>query len=139
MDGWHTSPERPFDLDRIASLYARDESFSSFDFGRPHDGFQDWASASAYYREFMKIPRSWRLEPGDDLRVHVRGDVAWTTLSLRARGELRDGRVIDAPEARVTLIFERRGSAWLIVHEHGSSALPFPSPQDTTALLADTE
>ncbi len=135
VESWRTSPEQPFDLSRFEHIYARDETFSSLDFGRPHAGFEGWDEAAAYYRRFMAIPRSWRLEANDDLRVFVRGDVAWSKLSLRARGELRDGTAIDAPESRVTLIFERRGGEWLIVHEHGSAALPFPTKSETRALL----
>ncbi len=132
---WRTSPEEPFDLDRVQHIYARDDTFSSFDFARPHDGFADWAGAAAYYRKFMAVPETWRLEAGDDLRVHLRGSVAWSTVSLKGRGTLADGTVIDMPEARVTLIFEKREGEWLIVHEHGSSALPFPDEEITKRML----
>ncbi|MEM9761418.1 MAG: nuclear transport factor 2 family protein [Pseudomonadota bacterium] len=129
MASWRTSPEAPFDLDAVSHLYAQDETFSSFDFGRPPDGFQSWAPADAYYRKFFAVPKVWRLEPNDDLRVHIRGDFAWSIVSLTGGGEMPDGRPIAMPEARVTLILERRDGDWLIVHEHGPSALPIPDDE----------
>ena len=132
---WRTSPEAPFDLDAVSHIYAKDDSFSSFDFGRPHDGFSSWAPADAYYRKFMTVPKVWRLEPNDDLRIRIRGGVAWSTVSLSGSGEMPDGTPIEMPEARVTLIFEKRDDAWLIVHEHGSSAPPFPDEETTKRLL----
>ena len=135
VSGWRTSPDEPFNLDAFSHIYARDDTFSSLDFGRPHHGFSDWDTAAAYYWEFMAVPETWRLTPGDDLNVTIRDNVAWTTLSLSGRGTMADGSVLDMPEARVTLIFERRGDEWLIVHEHGSSALPFPDEQTTREIL----
>ena len=135
VTGWRTSPEEPFDLDAFSHIYAQDDTFSSLDFGRPHYGFSDWQTAAAYYGEFMAVPETWRLTAGDDLNVTIRNNVAWTTLSLSGRGTMVDGSVLDMPEARVTLIFERRDDEWLIVHEHGSSALPFPDEQTTREIL----
>ena len=132
---WRTSPEAPFDLDAVSNIYARDETFSSFDFGRPHDGFASWGRAQAYYRQFMTVPKAWRLDANDDLRVTIRGDVAWSTVSLVGSGALPDGTPIEMPEARVTLILEKRDGDWLIVHEHGSSALPFPDEETTRRFL----
>ncbi|MEO1190257.1 MAG: nuclear transport factor 2 family protein [Pseudomonadota bacterium] len=136
VGSWATSPEQPFDLDRVKHIYAQDETFSSFDFGRPHAGFQSWAPAEAYYRKFMTVPKVWQLTSNDDLRVSIRGDVAWSTLSLKGSGEMQDGTPIAMPEARVTLILEKRGAEWLIVHEHGSSALPIPDEATTRRFLA---
>ena len=137
VESWRTSPEAPFDLSRFEHLYLRDDSFSSFDFARPHNGFRDWDSAARYYTRFMAVPVTWRLDPGDDMTITIRDSIAWTTLSLAGRGTMRDGSVMEMPEARVTLIFEKHDGDWLIVHEHGSSALPFPTPDQTRAMLAD--
>ncbi len=132
---WRTSPEAPFDLDAVSHIYAKDETFSSFDFGRPASGFSSWAPAEAYYRKFMTVPKIWRLDAKDDMRVQARGNVAWSTVSLHASGEMPDGTPIELPEARVTLIFEKRNGDWLIVHEHGSSALPIPDKETTKRFL----
>ncbi|MEM8813045.1 MAG: nuclear transport factor 2 family protein [Pseudomonadota bacterium] len=138
--GWRTSFDVPFTIEQISHLYAKDDRLFSYDFGRPHDGVEGWEKASRYYEGFMAIPARWTLTPGDDLRVTVRGDVAWTTLSLAGSGEMPNGDPIELPEARVTLIFERHDNdTWLIVHEHGSASIPFPDEETTRALLAPSE
>ncbi|MEM8794492.1 MAG: nuclear transport factor 2 family protein [Pseudomonadota bacterium] len=135
IEGWRTSPDAPFNLDAFRHIYAQDDRFSSFDFGRPHDGFTDWATAEAYYRKFMTVPANWRLEPTAAIEVTIRGNVAWSTVPLHATGSMPDGTEFDFPECRVTLIFEKDGDDWLIVHEHGSSPLPFPDEETTKAML----
>lgn len=135
MEGWRTSPEAPFNLDAFRHIYAQDDRFSSFDFGRPHDGFTDWATAEAYYRKFMTVPANWRLDPTGPIQVTIHGDVAWSTVPLHASGNLPDGIAFDFPDSRVTLIFEKDGDEWLIVHEHGSSALPFPDEDTAKSML----
>ena len=105
ISGWRTSPQRPFSLQGLEHIYARDETFTSLDFGRPHGGFDNLASAATYYEKFMAVPHRWKLDATTKPRVFVRGLVAWSKVSLRAEGELRDGAKISAPESRVTLIF----------------------------------
>ncbi len=114
----------------------QDDRLFSYDFGRPHRGVSGWERASRYYAGFMAIPKSWRLTAGDDLRVTVKGEIAWATLSLSGTGEMPNGDPIDLPEARVTLIFERQDDGdWLILHEHGSASIPFPDAGATRRLL----
>lgn len=135
VQSWRTSPEQPFDLDAFSHLYAQDSSFSSFDFGRPAAGFQDWQSAQRYYRQFMQVPVRWWLKANNDLHITQHGHIAWATVSLSGGGQMRDGTTLSMPEARVTLIFEKRAGQWLIVHEHGSAALPFPSSNQVADML----
>lgn len=138
VGGWSTSPEAPFSIDQIADLYVQDERLFSYDFGRPHDGVQGWEAASRYYAGFMALPAEWTLTAANDMRVTVKGDIAWTTVSLSGSGAMPNGDPISFPEARVTLIFERQnGGDWRIIHEHGSSAVPFPDPETTRSLITD--
>ncbi|MFQ6548561.1 YybH family protein [Aestuariibius sp. 2305UL40-4] len=136
--GWSTSPDEPFSIDQIADLYVKDERLFSYDFGRPHNGVEGWEAASRYYEGFMALPAEWTLVPADDMRVTVRGDIAWTTVSLSGSGTMPNGDPIAFPEARVTLIFEQQDDGdWLIIHEHGSSAVPFPDLETTQSLISD--
>lgn len=132
--GWRTTPENPFAIEQLEQLYLKDDTFFSFDFGRPASGVEGWEMAKQYYPKFMNLLANWELKGGEDLRVSIRGDIAWTTVSLQGFGVTKDGNKIDMPEARVTLIFEKRDGQWLIVHEHGSTALPFP--ENVEKLLA---
>jgi len=83
----------------------------------------------------MTVPVNWRLDPTGPIMVTIRGNVAWSTVPLHASGSLADGAEFDFPDSRVTLIFEKDGDDWLIVHEHGSSALPFPDEETTKKML----
>ena len=134
VKGWHTAPDTPFEIDTVARLYAKD-TFSSFDFGRPSQGFQDWPQAAAYYQRFMELPRTWDLTPVGTPSVTIRGNIAWATLALEGHGTLADGAELRMQEARVTLIFERIDGVWLIVHEHGSQALAFPDAATLSDML----
>lgn len=62
--------------------------------------------------------------------------MAWSTVPLHASGSMSDGTEFDFPQSRVTLIFEKDDDDWLIVREHGSSALPFPD-ENTARLMLD--
>lgn len=138
VSGWRTSPETPFTIDQIENLYVKDDRLFSYDFGRPHKGVEGWENAARYYEGFMAIPARWSLTPGDDLRVNLRGDIAWTTVSLMGEGSMANGDLISLPESRVTLIFERqKDGKWLIIHEHGSSSIPFPDEETTRQLLGN--
>ena len=67
------------------------------------------------------------------LHVRVIGQVAWLTTeaTLRVQGRER----LELPY-RITLVLQRRGNAWLIIHYHGSepAAVPQPSPGANTDL-----
>jgi len=60
-----------------------------------------------------------KLTAGKDLRVTRRGNVAWATVSMHFYEKTKDGKVMEA-ELRYTGIWEKRGSNWLLVHEHVS-------------------
>lgn len=126
VNGWTTSPENPYAIEQVQDLYVKDDDFISYDFGRPYDGVVGWEKFADYYPKFMEGMKTWKLTPNDDMRVFLRDDIAWTTVSLIGQGTTPDDQKIEMPEARVTLIFEKRGDKWLIVHEHGSTALPIP-------------
>jgi len=59
----------------------------------------------------------------DDLRVTRRRSVAWSTVTLHFSIAMKSGQTIEL-DARQSLIWEKRGRRWLIVHEHTSAPLP---------------
>lgn len=58
-----------------------------------------------------------KLTAGKELKVARRGSVAWTTVPMHFYEKTKDGKVIEA-DLRYTGIWEKRGSNWLLVHEH---------------------
>lgn len=117
----------PFDLTRVAHLYKRDEDFTAYDLSPPNAGYVGWhAYEEAWYR-IMANYSSFHIKDNGDLRIGVRGDVAWTTFSFKVWGE-RQGGVPYNAEGRATLIWLREAGKWLITHEHVSTPRQPPAP-----------
>jgi ketosteroid isomerase-like protein len=57
--------------------------------------------------------------PIEDIKIHVKGDLAWVTYSYRMSGKYKGSLLLTAGAA--TMVLEKRGGAWLIVHEHTST------------------
>jgi len=55
-----------------------------------------------------------------DAKVHRAGSTAWGTATWSAEGKLKNGNGVSL-EGRWTVIWEKKGSQWLIVHEHLSA------------------
>jgi hemoglobin len=70
---------------------------------------------------------------GDDVRIHPSGNLTWATATLHFDLATKSGTRMPL-EARWTLIWERRGAKWLIVHEHVSAPLPVPPNSATLPL-----
>ena len=64
----------------------------------------------------------------DDVKATVRGNIAWTSATVKGDGALKNGSPTHVV-MRHTTIWEKRGGSWLIVHEHVSvpSSLPVPA------------
>jgi len=110
----------PFDIERAAHLYKRDEEFMAYDLSPPNGGYAGWQSYEAAWYRIMANYASFYLEANDDLRVTVMGDAAWTSFSFRIWGT-RQGGIEYKAEGRVTLIWVRESGKWLITHEHVST------------------
>jgi len=63
----------------------------------------------------------------DDVKTTARGDVAWTSVTVKGDGALKGGAPIHVV-IRHTAIWEKRGKDWLIVHEHVSIPSSLPAP-----------
>ena len=58
-----------------------------------------------------------KLTAAKDLKVTRHGTIAWTTVPMHFYEKTKDGNVMEA-DLRYTGIWEKRGSRWLLVHEH---------------------
>jgi uncharacterized protein (TIGR02246 family) len=72
------------------------------------------------------------------LHVSVIGQLAW--LSTEATLQVQGRERLELPY-RITLVLQRRGDNWLVVHYHGSEpvAVPQPSPGADTVLSQHLE
>ncbi|HEY6129777.1 MAG TPA: nuclear transport factor 2 family protein [Candidatus Acidoferrum sp.] len=102
--------------DNAAKFYAKDDGLVFYDLApfSYHNWNQYHAGAQ---KQFLDTAASGKLTAGKDLKVTRRGNVAWLTVPMHITITGKDGKTTDA-DVRYTGIWERRGSAWLLVHEH---------------------
>jgi ketosteroid isomerase-like protein len=107
--------------DNAAKFYAKDDGlvfydlapFSYHSWKEYHDGVQ---------KQFFDNASAAKLTAGKDLKVTRRGNVAWMTVPMHISLTAKDGKTTES-EVRYTGIWERRGTNWLLVHEHLSAPM----------------
>ncbi|HMG72054.1 MAG TPA: nuclear transport factor 2 family protein [Pyrinomonadaceae bacterium] len=108
--------------DNASFLYAQDADLVFFDIA-PLKYSGGWPE----YRENFKknvAPgfSSLTLTPNNDVKVTRRGNLALTTLTFHLSAKQKDGTPLEF-DARHTIVWEKRGGQWLIIHEHVSKPL----------------
>ncbi|GAA4445763.1 hypothetical protein GCM10023170_025090 [Phytohabitans houttuyneae] len=124
---------RAKDIDRLMAMYAPDVVY--FDVVPP----LRFAGPAALRDRFTRWFDSWESALAievRDLRVVVRGDIAFAHWFSRASGTLRGGRQAGS-WLRVTSCCERSGGGWLIGHEHVSIPVDLASGSAATALVPE--
>mgnify|MGYP001328454712 CR=1 FL=1 len=108
-------------MEEPSKFFAKDADLVFFDIA-PLE-YHSWAEyAKGVEDNFFGKASSGKLTPNDDLHVTRRGRVAWGTLTFGITVEFKDGTHFEAT-GRDTLIWEKRGTNWLCVHEHVSVPL----------------
>ena len=104
--------------DAPAKFYAQDSDLIFYDV-TPFS-YHGWTEyAPGVHKALLDGAAEIKLTAGEDLRATRRGMVAWTVVPMHFREKTKDGKVIEA-DLRYTGIWEKRGSSWLLVHEHVS-------------------
>jgi ketosteroid isomerase-like protein len=108
--------------DNASFLYAQDANLVFFDVA-PLKYSGGWPE----YRENFKknvAPgfSSLTLKPNNDVKTTQKSNMALTTLTFHFSARQKDGGVLDF-DARHTIVWEKRGGQWLIIHEHVSKPL----------------
>ncbi|MHB8499344.1 MAG: YybH family protein [Candidatus Acidiferrales bacterium] len=107
--------------DSPARFYAKEDGLVFYDVApfayhswkEYHDGVK---------KELFDNMVSGTLSAGKDLKVSRHGTVAWTTVPMHLSEKTKDGKDVEI-DIRYTGIWERRGSSWVLVHEHLSAPL----------------
>lgn len=108
--------------DVAEKYYAKDADLVFFDVAPLK--YNAWSEYQAGVKKaFTEAMSSGKLVPNDDVKIVHRGNVAWTTLTFHLSAKPKAGGSMEL-ECRHTAIWEKRGSKWLIVHEHVSAPLP---------------
>jgi len=117
------------DLDKAAAMYAKDPDLVFYDLEPlKYNGWDQYRQGVVpnILAKFEKV--AFRLN--DDLKATRRGDVAWTSVTAHASGKLKTGAPVET-DMRHSVIWEKRGPNWLIVHEHVSAPSSLPAPAAT--------
>lgn len=110
-------------LELADALYAPDDDSVYFDLMPPvaHYSWEGFKAGLRNNPHFARVA-SWKLTPNDDARIFRRGDLAWTTNTFGISAKFKDGTALEA-QGRVTVIWEKRGDTWWIVHDHASTPM----------------
>ena len=110
------------DPDKAAKYYAKDADLIFFDVAPlKYNGWGEYRAG--VIKAFTEVMSSGKLTPNSDLKINQRGNLVWTTLTFHLSATPKTGGAMEI-ECRHTAIWEKRGSKWLIVHEHLSAPLP---------------
>jgi ketosteroid isomerase-like protein len=117
LDAWST-----MDVSKVAPYYDTDSKLVFYDVApQKYTGWKEYAEG--VQKSFSGLI-SMKITLGKDARVHVRGDVAWGTATFREHLLYPESRT-ESGEARWTVIWEKRGEKWLVVHDHISVPEPW--------------
>jgi len=108
------------DFGRLARLHADDVRFSKFSDTAPH-GRQSAREATMYEEMAFANISDFKFSI-EDLKIDFFEDIAIATFIVQYGGIVVDdytftGRTLNW-KSRATMVFQKRGDEWLIVHEH---------------------
>ena len=107
--------------DNAAKFYAQDNDLIFYDVTPfSYHGWKEYVPGVR--KALLDSAAEIILTAGKDLKVTRRGNVAWTIVPMHFYEKTKDGKVMEA-ELRYTGIWEKRGSNWLLVHEHVSAPM----------------
>lgn len=112
-----------FDLSKISPYYADDPDLAFFDLAPMK--YNNWAEYKAgAQKEFFDVNKSMHIKIAD-LRIHTHGSFAWATFTFGA-DLVNKQDASSHVDGRWTMILEKRGARWVVVHEHVSAPLATP-------------
>ena len=84
--------------------------------------YSSWDEYENGVRNVLANYQSLKLTANDDATVHVHGDMAWGTTTIKEDAVRKNG-MREMATLRWTMIWEKRNGEWLIVHDHTSEPL----------------
>ena len=125
LDAWET-----LDPANAAPFYAQDADNVYFDIAPfKYTGWAEYAAGMSKNfpdRASVKFTLS-------NVRIHPQANLTWATASLHFERTTKSGAV-QSLDGRWTLVWEKRGRDWLIVHEHVSAPLAAPPSAEGQSL-----
>ena len=84
--------------------------------------YSNWAEYQKGVTELLKGYKSLKLTLNDDAQIHTDGNLTWATATVKEDAVTTAGKH-ELATLRWTVIFEKQGGKWMIVHEHTSEPL----------------
>ncbi len=109
------------DPDKAAPMYSKEPGTVYFDVAPLK--YNSWDEYKEGVKKVFANAASASFTPNDDLKVTRHGNLAWTSNTFHGVIHQKDGKQMDL-DGRHTVIWEKRGGHWIIVHEHVSAPLP---------------
>ena len=108
--------------DNASFLYAQDADLVFFDIAplKYSGGWQEYRDN--FKKNMAPGFSSLTLTPNHDVKVTRKGNMALTTLTFHLSAKRKDGAAMEF-DGRHTIVWEKRGGQWLIIHEHVSKPL----------------
>ena len=108
--------------DNAASLYAKDAGLVFYDIAplKYSGGWQEYSDN--FKKNVAPGFASLTITPNSDLKITRGGNLAVTTLTFHLAAKQKDGAPLEF-DGRHTIVWEKRGGQWLIIHEHVSKPL----------------
>lgn len=118
LEAWQT-----LDPANAAPFYAKQADQVFFDVAPlKYAGWTEYAEGA---KKILAGFASLKFTLGDDVRTHQHGNLAWATATWHGDAVMKEGAPVPL-DGRWTVVWERRGKDWLIVHEHVS--IPMAPP-----------
>ena len=114
LDGWSS-----LNPDSMGQYYDQGQ-YNFFDIAPLK--YNNWAEYQPGVTALLKGFKSLKLTLNDDAQVHTDGNLTWSTATVKEDAVTSAGKH-EMATLRWTLIFEKQGGKWLIVHEHMSEPL----------------
>ncbi len=84
--------------------------------------YSNWAEYQKGATELLKGYKSLKLTVNDDAQIHTDGNLTWTAATVKEEAITIAGKH-ELATLRWTVIFEKQGGKWMIMHEHTSEPL----------------
>ena len=84
--------------------------------------YNNWAEYQKGVEQVLKNYKSFTITVNDDAQIHTDGNLTWATATVKEDAITAVGKH-ELATLRWTVIFEKQGGKWMIVHEHPSEPL----------------
>ncbi len=117
-DAWGT-----MDPDNAAKYY--DKSASDVFYDVAPLKYSGWAEYVAGAKQLLETLKSIKFVVNDDAVVHRASTLAWGTATVKTTMTDKSDKTTNL-DCRWTVVWEKKGADWLIVHEHFSVPMEMP-------------